>query len=308
MSRTGGQTTLSSTPVPLVFNPTAGRGRAGRLAAVISASLSASGVPNTPIASRAAGDVEKAVAIAVNEGHRRIVVAGGDGSVHEAVNGILSTDPSAELGVIPIGTGNDFAKASSIPLHWEHAAALLADRISSGAPSIPIDAGRCNNRYFANSAGIGFDAKVAAIAAESKLPIGDLVYLLAVFKAMREGIATPNVVLTFGNEIVDGQLTLASFSNGPWVGGLFHIAPPAHNDDGFLDLVYAEPVSRRRLVALLPKILRGRHYDEPEVRTASVRKCELALDAPVVSHLDGEIQPPQDRFTIEVMAGAIRLL
>ena len=299
---------MTNAPVPLVFNPTAGRGRAGRLAAAISASLSASGVPNTPIASRASGDVETATAIAVNEGHRRIVVAGGDGSVHEAVNGILRYDPSVELGIIPIGTGNDFAKASSIPLHWEHATALLADRISSGAPSIPIDAGRCNNRYFANSAGIGFDARVAAIAADMTLPIGDLVYLLAVFKAMREGIATPNMVLTFGNEVVESELTLASFSNGPWVGGLFHIAPPAHNDDGFLDLVYAEPVSRRRLVTLLPKILRGRHYDEPEVQTASIRKCELVVDAPVVSHLDGEIQPPQDRFTIEVMTGAIRLL
>lgn len=291
-----------------MFNPTAGRGRAGRLAAAISASLSVSGVPNEAIASRAAGDLEKITAKLIGEGHRRLVVAGGDGSVHEAVNGILANDPTVELGVIPIGTGNDFAKASSIPLHWEHAAALLADRISSGAPARPVDAGRCNDRYFANSAGIGFDAKVSAIAAGIKLPIGDLVYLVAVLRAMRNGIATPKLTMSFGNEIVESELTLASFSNGPWVGGMFHMAPPAQNDDGSLELVYAEPVSRRRLLALVPKILRGRHFDEPEVQTASLRKCEVVVDSPVVSHLDGEIQAPQVRFDIEVSAGAIRLL
>lgn len=299
---------MISTPVPLIFNPTAGRGRAGRHAATISASLAANGVPNTPIPSRAVGDVEQITTDAISEGHRRVIVAGGDGSIHEAVNGVLIADRTVELGVIPIGTGNDFAKASSIPLHWEHATSLLMDRLSSGAPARPIDVGRCNDRYFANGAGIGFDAKVSAIARDIHLPIGDLVYLIAVFRAMRDGIVTPTLTMTYGDEIFEGALTLANFSNGPWVGGMFHIAPSAQNDDGMLDMIYAEPVTRRRIIALLPKIMRGKHLSEPEVHAYSIRKCDVVADAPMISHLDGEIQPLQTHFSIEILASALLLL
>ena len=303
-----GQIPLTSSPVPLIFNPTAGRGHAGRHAAAVSASLSANGVSNTPVATSGVGDLERIVTEKAAEGHRQVIVVGGDGSIHEAVNGILPAHSDVEIGIIPMGTGNDFAKASSIPLHWPHATSLLADRMSSGAPARPVDAGRCNGRYFANGAGIGFDAKVSAIARDIRLPIGDLVYLIAVFRAMRDGIVTPKLTMTFGDEIVEGPLTLANFSNGPWIGGMFNIAPQAYNDDGQLDLVYADAVTRRRVLALLPKILRGRHLSEPDVHTSPLKKCEVVADAPVISHLDGEIQPLQTRFSIEISAGALQLL
>lgn len=300
--------TLTDQAIPLFFNPAAGRGRTGRRVTAISGILEANGIAHTPIGSREPGHIETLVRDAINEGHRRLLVAGGDGSVHEAVNGILQSGCDVEFGVIPTGTGNDFAKASSIPLYWEHAAILLADRISSGSPGRQIDAGRCNDRYFANGAGIGFDAKVSRIARDINLPIGDLVYLLAVFRGVWDGIATPHITMQFGDESFDGALTLASFSNGPWIGGMFHIAPMAHNDDGLLDLVYAKAVTRRRIMSLLPKIMRGTHLGEPEVNWSPIKKCELVADAPVPSHLDGEIQPLQTHFSIEVLSGALRLL
>ena len=304
----GTQKTLTDQAIPLFFNPAAGRGRSGRRVASVSSILKANGIAHTPVASRAPGHIETLVLDAINDGHRRLLIAGGDGSVHEAVNGILRSGCEVEFGVIPTGTGNDFAKASSIPLFWEDAATLLADRISSGAPGRQIDAGRCNDRYFANSAGIGFDAKVSRMARRIRLPIGELVYLLAVLRGMWDGIATPHVTLSFGDKCFDGELTLASFSNGPWVGGMFHIAPMAHNDDGLLDLVYAKAVTRRRIMSLLPKIMQGTHIDEPEVYWSPIKKCELVADAPVPSHLDGEIQPLQTHFRIEVLSGALRLL
>lgn len=299
---------MTSLPVPMLYNPTAGRGRAGRLAAVISANFTSSGVPNTPVASRGVGEIETLAGAAIAEGHRRMVVVGGDGSIHEAVNGILANDPSVELGIIPLGTGNDFAKASSIPVYWEHAGALLADRLSSGAPGRPVDVGRCNSRYFANGAGIGFDAKVSDIASRIRLPIGDLVYLIAVFKAMRSGTTTPHMTMTYGSEMVDEILTLVNFANGPWVGGMFHIAPQAQNDDGVLDLVYAEALTWRRIIGLLPKLLRGAHLDEPEMHASTIRKCKVVAEEPVISHLDGEIQPLQTHFNIEILPGALLLL
>ncbi len=292
----------------MLFNPTAGRGRAGRRVSTVSSILDANGISHTPIASRKRGDIESLVLSAIDEGHQRLLVAGGDGSVHEAVNGILRSGREVEFGVIPIGTGNDFAKASSIPLYWEDAVTLLADRINSGTPGRQIDAGRFNDRYFANGAGIGFDAKVSRIARDIRLPIGDLVYLLAVFRAIWDGIATPEVSIKYGDSNFEGPLTLVSFSNGPWIGGMFHMAPMARNDDGMLELVYAKAVSRRRIMTLLPKIMQGTHLDEPEVFSSSFRKCEIVSASPVPSHLDGEIQPLQTKFSVEILSSALRLL
>lgn len=241
-------------------------------------------------------------------GTQRILVAGGDGSIHEVVNGILRSGLSVGLGVIPIGTGNDFAKACSIPIDWQSAATELAGRLRSDAPARSIDAGRMNDRYFANGAGIGFDAKVTAIARDIRWRIGDLVYLAAVFKAMIDGVTTPSVTMRFSGQTVEGPITLANVSNGPWLGGMFHIAPMARNDDGELDLLYAGAVSRRRIIALLPKLLRGSHIDQPDITHSRVTRCEVTSVNPLASHLDGEVQPMQTDFEIEILKGALRLM
>jgi YegS/Rv2252/BmrU family lipid kinase len=300
--------TLNDQALLLFFNPTAGRGRASRHAASISQLLDARGISHTLVASEYPGDIEARVLESIHQGCRRLLVAGGDGSVHEAVNGILRSATRVEFGVIPIGTGNDFAKASNIPLHWEDAATLLADRLANTAPGRPIDAGRCNERYFANSLGIGFDAKVSRIAQSIQWPIGDLVYLLAVFRGIWDGIATPQISLRWDGGSFNGPLTLASICNGPWVGGMFHMAPMARNDDGAFELVYAEAVTRTRIMRLLPKILQGRHIDEAEVSWNPLTRCKVIAAAPVPSHLDGEIQPLQTTFDIELLGGALSLL
>jgi len=298
----------SDAPLPLVFNPTAGRGLAAKRAPAVSRMLDANGVPNELCESQGPGNIEKLVAEAMRNGRRRILVAGGDGSVHEAVNGIMRAPGDGELGVIPIGTGNDFAKACSIPLHWEHAAALLADRIVSGSPAIALDVGRMNGRYFANGCGIGFDARVAAIANGLRLPIGDLVYLAALFRALSRGPTGPGLRITFGNITLEGAVTLANFANGPYVGGIFHIAPEAQIDDGVLELIYAEPVTRFRVLQLLPKLLRGTHMDELELHSFGIRSCRVEAEHPVIAHLDGEVLPPAKYFEIELLPGAIGLL
>ena len=195
--------------------------------------------------SSAVGDLEARVAARVDDGATRIVVAGGDGSVYEAVNGIMRSEQSASLGLIPTGTGNDFAKACQIPLNWEHAARLLADRLAAGQSARTIDIGVMNDRYFANGAGIGFDAEVTRLARAYRLPIGDFVYLLAIFRAMVDGIATPRLQIEADDFSWDGPATLASVSNGPWIGGMFHIAPMAANNDAKLELMIADPVTRQ---------------------------------------------------------------
>ena len=299
---------MKTEPIPLFLNPVAGRGRAGRNIRHIASSLDSLGIDHVLVESESVGNLETRVFDAVSAGAARIIVAGGDGSIHEVVNGILRSGNSVELGVIPIGTGNDFAKACSIPVQWEDAVQELAGRLQSNTPARRIDAGRMNDRYFANGAGIGFDAKVNRIARDIRWRIGDLVYLVAVLRGMIDGVITPQVTMQFSGQSIEGPITLANVSNGAWVGGMFHIAPMAKNDDGELDLILAGPVSRLRILALLPKLIQGSHIDQPEITHARLTQCQITASAAVPSHLDGEVQPLQTHFDIEIMKGALRLM
>lgn len=299
---------MNTEPIPLFLNPAAGRGRAGRNVQQIVSLLDSLGISHELVQSESVGNLETKVFDAVSGGAGKIFVAGGDGSIHEVVNGILRSGEPTELGVIPIGTGNDFAKACSIPVQWEDAIKELAGRLRSNKAARPIDAGRMNDRYFANGAGIGFDAKVTRIARDIHWHIGDLVYLVAVVKGMIGGVTTPHVTMRFSGQTIEGPITLANISNGAWVGGMFHIAPMARNDDGELDLVIAAPVSRFRIMALLPKLMQGSHIEQPEITHSRVTRCQVTASADVPSHLDGEVQPLQTRFDIEVMRGALHLM
>lgn len=299
---------MPQTPAHLFINPTAGRGRAGRRLPRIAELLKEAGVEFETFTSAAVGDLERQVREHVSHGAERIIVAGGDGSIHEAVNGIMTADQPARLGVVPTGTGNDFAKACDIPLDWEHATRLLGNRIAAGASWRRIDVGRMNDRYFANGVGIGFDAKVTKVARSYRWPIGDLVYLVALFRCIIDGVITPQMTITSDEMNVSGPLTLVNVSNGPWVGGMFHIAPMADNTDGKLELLVADPVSRLRTLGLLPKIITGRHLGEKEVSHAAVTRVTIESAGPVPSHLDGEIGPPTTRFEIELLPAALDLL
>ena len=299
---------MQQRPIPLFINPAAGRGRAGRHTATIRHLLADRGVEVAEIHSTAVGDIEDKVFAAASAGADRIIVAGGDGSIHEAVNGILRSSSQTALGVIPVGTGNDFAKACSIPLRCEDASRLLAERLASNMPLRYIDAGRMNDRYFANGAGIGFDAKINHIAHDNRLPIGDLVYLIAVFQGVWDGVITPRVRMRYDTIDYDGPVTLVEICNGASVGGMFRIAPMAQNDDGYLDLIFVQPVGRLRIFALLPRLIKGTHVSAPEVTCAPVNSVSLTADAPVPSHLDGEIQPLQTEFRIEILKRSLAIL
>ena len=299
---------MSTTSIPLFINPTAGRGRAGRRLPTIESLLRENGVDTDVHTSTATGDIEQQVRAVIDAGADRIIVAGGDGSVHEAVNGIMRAEKGAALGIIPTGTGNDFAKAAGISLDWQATARLLADRITSNSPARRIDVGRMNERYFGNGAGVGFDAKVSRIARDFKWPIGDLVYLVAVLRAMIDGIITPDMKIVADDFSWDGPLTLANVSNGAWVGGMFHIAPMADHADGMLDLLVVAPVSGPRILRLLPKLMQGEHMGETEITHVSLRSLRITAAAPVPSHLDGEVQPLGTSFDIEILPGALSLI
>lgn len=292
----------------LIINPRAGRGRGRRYARRIRRYLERSGCTVHPSFSRAPGDVEAQTREACREGYRHVVIVGGDGTVHEAANGVLSCAGQAALGLIPLGTGNDFAKAVGLPLDWRKACAAVADRIASGQ-SRRIDAGRCNDFFFANGVGIGLDAAVTLTSEKMKWLPGSVAYVLALITVMVRGIPAARARIECDDEVRHAAISMAVACNGSWLGGVFCIAPRARNDDGVLQIVVAGPLTRRRILRLAPSVIRGTHEGAPEATFTDCRSFRIRLERPRPVESDGEIryQAATD-LDIEILPNALRLL
>ncbi len=269
-------------PRCLIINPEAGRGKAGRLARRIATALSLE--ESETRKSTGPGSVRALVEGALREGHKTITVAGGDGTIFEAVNGIIAAGTQAALGIIPVGTGNDFIKAAGIPLAWRDACQLIVSgRIKA------VDVGRCNQLYFANGVGLGLDAEIGRVAQGISWFNGPSVYLAAALKTLLGGIKAPEVDVRFDTEELVQRVTLIAISNGTFYGGLFHIAPDASISDGVLDLVIADHVTRRKAMRLIPRVIRGEHLDDPAVRYVQTRRVRISSEEPLPVQIDGEL-------------------
>ncbi|NNF51038.1 MAG: diacylglycerol kinase family lipid kinase [Gammaproteobacteria bacterium] len=286
----------------LIINPAAGRGRAGRLGSRIADALS---LESKHIAeSKRPGDVKRLVGSFLNQGCIKVAVAGGDGTIFEAVNGLIEAGHVAALGIIPVGTGNDFIKAAGIPLTWRDACALvLSGRVRS------VDVGRCNDMYFANGVGIGLDAEINHTAQGLSWFRGPMIYLAAALRTLAGGISAPEVSIAFDDGELVQRVTLVAVSNGSCFGGLFHIAPDASICDGSLDLVIADHVTRSKALRLIPKVIRGKHLNDPAVRYLQTRKVRIRSDHALPVQIDGElIKGGLTDLDIEVQPARIRLL
>jgi YegS/Rv2252/BmrU family lipid kinase len=295
-------------PARLIINPRAGHGRGRRYARRIRRHLEKSGLPFSASFSRAAGDVRHQVEAAVARGCRHIVIVGGDGTVHEAVNGLLAAGGDAALGLIPLGTGNDFAKAIGLPASWREACDQAVGHIRDGRPR-RIDAGRCNDFFFANGVGIGLDARVTVASEAIKWLPGSLSYVIGLLQVLIAGVPSSRARIRIDGQAVEQQISLAAICNGQWVGGVFNIAPRARIDDGRLQIVLAEPLSRRQVLRLAPRVMRGTHEGIPEARFLDCRKLEIELDAGFPMEADGEVRGlAVRRLEIELLPGALAIL
>lgn len=291
----------------LIVNPKAGRGRGRRYAPRLRRYLERSGLRFRAAFSRARGDVERQAREACESGCRHIVVVGGDGTVHEAVNGILGAGSDAALGVIPLGTGNDFAKAIGLPPDWRAACDLVVERI--GQTPRRIDAARCNDFFFANGIGIGLDARVTIASEKLKWLPGSIGYVAALVKVLVDGIPRTQARIVHDGHRREQEVSLVVVCNGQYIGGVFHIAPQARNDDGILQMVVAEGVNRRQVLGLAPRVIRGTHLDAPEATFIEGGRFTVETDLPLPVEADGEVRyVDAQRLEIEILPGALPLL
>ena len=270
--------------VPLIVNPEAGRGLGAEMGPAIGRYLEELGLPVRMLVSSGPGDVQAKVQAALAEKPKVVIVAGGDGTVHEAVNGWLKAGGGAPLGVVPVGTGNDFVKMLDASHDWREA----CWRIVRGETR-RVDAVKCNDFYFANSLGIGFDAQVALEANGIRWIRGNAVYGLALAKILLLMHATPEVTLRHDGEKLTTPITLLTINNGRVEGGAFVMAPDARIDDGILDVVVAKGMGRLGILQLLPQVLKGQHMAHPKVVLFKTGRLSVESDVPLPIHADGEL-------------------
>ncbi|RIK38303.1 MAG: diacylglycerol kinase [Chloroflexi bacterium] len=301
----------------VILNPYAGRGLGGELKPQILAAFDELGVTVELVASQGVGHAIELARAVRTAGVATVVAAGGDGTVSEVVNGLAQATPAGEpvgrLGIIPIGSGNDFAATVGCPLDIRRAVATICAgatrRVDLGHAAIHTGAATIH-RYFDNNLGIGFEAWVTLESYKIKRLRGLALYIVAALRALRT-YPTPTTNITW--ETVNGEVhrrtqptLLISVGNGPRTGGGFYLTPDALFDDGQLDVGIAASVSRPHILWLLPKAIFGKHTSDPAVTMVRCRTLQVKTDSPAPVHVDGEVLTAEAEW-IEVSIEPARL-
>lgn len=292
----------------IIHNPTARRGGAAGALRKMEPVLRRAGVRFEAAATEAPGHAEALAERAARDGWDAVVAVGGDGTVQQVASGLMKAadgQATIPLGIVGVGTGNDFIKLLGIPQRNVPA----ATRHLLGASPRSVDIGRVGGRYFTNGVGIGFDAQVAIQASRIRYLRGMPLYGWALLEVLRSLHTAPIRLSLDGEVVADRPLTLVTIGNGACHGGGFWICPDARPDDGLLDVCIAEALSVPRLLRVLPHVMRGTHTRLPEVEIRRARRVRVTSPAPLPMHADGEIfgEAVHD-VEIEILPGRLTVL
>ena len=285
--------------IALLTNPTAGRGRGARHRDAALARLRESGFVVRNLAGRDADEAADLARACVADGVEALVVCGGDGLVHLGVQAVAGT--GVPLGLIPSGTGNDFARYLGLPRTDPVAA---ADRVIASRRRT-IDLARSGDRWFVTVLAAGFDAIVNERANTMTWPRGQMRYNLATLAELRTFRPIP-YVLQLDGETVEHEAMLVAVGNGPSFGGGLRITEGALLDDGLLDVVVITRMSKPKLVRSYPRLFTGRIDGVAEYVHRRVRSVTVAAPG-IVSYADGERFGPLP-LTVECVPGALDVI
>ena len=224
------------------------------------------------------------------------LIVGGDGTLNFFINNY--PDVPLPLVIFNGGTGNDF--------HWLlYGKKTFAEQmeIALTAEPKPIDIGRCNEKYFINGVGIGFDGAVAKSLTGKKKSIGKSAFLVAILKKIFF-YRSKNYEISSAELNESGHKLLLGIANGRRAGGGFHIAPESEADDGLLDLVIIDALTPIRRLKYLPVIEKGKHLQLPFIKYLKTKKVLIESNEPMQAHLDGEYYS-EKKMAIEIVPGKI---
>lgn len=286
-----------------ILNPAAGRARRYACVAEEMARLCGAGLHRTAGPGHAA---ELAVR-AVRDGADQLVVAGGDGTIHEVVNGLsAAVDGPLRMGFVPLGTGNDLCRSLDLPLDPHDALSVLRTRSERSADLMAAEVD--GHRRLAVTFALGGLAGDIAlhVTDERKRLWGGLVYLRGALECLRGLRSYRTELLLDGERLAPLDLLAVVVANGRCLGGGIPAAPRAVPDDGLLDVVAVHSCPPHRLPALLASVLSGRHLDDPRVLWCRARRVEVRPEPGMPFNLDG--QPlGSGSAAFEVLPGALRV-
>lgn len=284
----------------VIVNPAARSGRAGHQWPALSQRLEAAGCKHVTLQTQAPGEATRLCETALRSGATLVIAAGGDGTINEVINGFFDQRnrdqpiaPAARLGILPLGTGSDFARTFGI-----RDAGMAIKTLVAGASTL-IDVGcvelqplgrRPVTRYFVNIADLGLGAEtVHRIDRSPRIGSAFLSYLIG---AVRSILAHRPSLITLrfdDGEVVAEPMSIVVMANNRYFGGGMLIAPDARADDGLFDVLWLKGTSRGRLLLdLLPKVYRGAHRGHPLVRQRRTARLSLESSLPVLLEVDGE--------------------
>jgi diacylglycerol kinase (ATP) len=274
----------------LIVNPNADMGRAWRLAADLRSVVDEFGGADWTGTVYPMHAAELAVQ-AAEEGYEMVIAAGGDGTVHEIINGLMRVpaEQRPRLGVIPLGTGNDFSNAVGVNKNPALAARQLftgaAKRVDIGV----LRDGRGRVEYWDNTVGLIFDTIVTIRSRKIPLLHGFLLYLAAVFQTIILNHEPLHLTVKTDQGDWEDEMLLLVLCNGGREGVGFFISPQARPDDGIFHYTAIQRVSRPMMLRILPEVMKGTHGKLKQVRMGQFKKMEIQSDKPMYIHTDGEI-------------------
>jgi diacylglycerol kinase (ATP) len=288
--------------IAIIVNPISGGVRhdaARRRAETASALLASSREEGEVFVTERKGHARELAAGAVARGARLVVAWGGDGTVNEVASALVFG--STSLAIVPSGSGNGLARALGIG--WRPERAM---RNALAAAPRPIDAGELGGRLFFSIAGVGFDAHVAScFDSESAGRRGFSGYLLI---AARELMSYKSSTYRVGGaDAPPLQALLVTLANSSQFGNGARIAPDARVDDGKLDLVVFEEVSRLRTVCGMPRLFTGGIARQPGVSIRQIERTTIESEHPMIFHVDGEPVQGGTRLEARVHRGALQV-
>ncbi|HUP90213.1 MAG TPA: diacylglycerol kinase family protein [Longimicrobiales bacterium] len=298
---------MPSVVAHIVLNPKSGGGRAYRRRDYVVRQLADRGVHAEIHLTEAPGHAVTIARKLSDAGADRVVAAGGDGTMHDVANGILQSKGNAAMGVLPLGTGNDFAKVvagSQIPF----------ETIAGGRPT-RFDVGHASwergNEYFVNGMGTGIDVEVVRQLHRLPNMPGPAKYLAGLLRAL---VAYKPVELGAieNGTTEEHRVMMMAVGNGVCQGGGFYLTPDSSTNDGKLNLCVVNAIPLWQVPAVLPRVLRGTHESHAAVsaRTIEQIRFEARGENSLYFQLDGELrEPPGAKWVnVEVKPGALRVL
>jgi diacylglycerol kinase (ATP) len=298
--------------IKFILNPTSNHGRSQKVASYLHDQISESDMDwcQTEYPRHA---VELA-RIAGQQGCDLVVAVGGDGTVHEVINGLMLVPEKDRpaLGIIPLGSGNDFAHILGVP---DDPAQALQACLTGQLHSLDMGSVRDeHNRleYFNNTIGIGFDAVVTIRTRKMTTIHGFMMYLIATLKTILLNFSPMDLHVETDQESWYQATIMLTLGNGPREGGGFLVTPDAKLDDGVLNYATICKISRLTMLRLVPEVMKGTHARFKQVRMGTCRKMTVTSQQSLYVHCDGEIFSGFDmdlrKLEIEILPNAIRFL